>query len=603
MRWLEWIFIGLLIIFAFGLFMVDVWDPDFWWHLKTGEWIVEHRGLPEEDPFSFATLQKDPYTSIDRVRFILTQYWLAQAIMYKVYSLFGFPGISIFRSLILTITILIIILILRYHSVQMVFILPLIAGAILTLRTFTGERPQLFSFLFSALLLYFLERIKNTYRGEQKDFHPPPRYLPFTIPILMILWANIHGGYLYGIVIILIYLVSGWIEILIQRYKYKSDTRIRPHTFFTIVGIISILSTLINPNKYLGLIYTFHDPSSIFYFQSIMEMIPTYRLYTELPIYSGMLILTTLAIGIDIVRQRKVDIYYLLLFLFNALFSLSAVRYVPFFIISGSFLLGRYLNMILPLKIIEKKRPLEITLLVMIFIGISAFSVFKQKITIDTIFMTGVDQNRYPHFAVKFLRNLPPRRIFNAYGWGGYLIWNLYPKYKVFIDGRNLNHEIFLQYSEVMSADRSERYAGRPKWKAILDGYQIDYVLLCPAREGPGGLNIVFELINDKDWHLIYADNISLLFIRDKGEFRDIIRRYNLPPELAYETVLVQALEVARTPLSRTQKMWAYVVAAEMFVRLNKREDAIAYIKKALEIEPDNPELRLYARAMGVGLK
>lgn len=610
----------LLFTFAFGLFMVRVCDPDFWWHLKTGEWIVEHKELPKEDPFSFTTLQKDPYTPIDRVKFILTQYWLAQIIMYKIYALWGFAGISIFRSLILILTMGIIVLILRKHKVNDFLILPIALTAAIMFRGGVGERPQLFSFLFAALLIYLLER----YRKRSSEFgvqssgiksseHSNPPSSPFSkgekegdyfkggvrelyaIPPLMVLWSNLHGGYIYGIAILLIYMLSGWINILIERFGGKSDTDIRQQFIFTAVGIIAVLASFINPNTYYGIIDQFrYQP--ITYMRSIQEMKPTYIYYKVKPEYFITLILLTLLIIVDIIRKRRADTCHILLFIFNAALSLSAVRFVPFFAISGSFLLGIYLNAFLYPNGSGKKIWIKVIPVSAVFLFIAGFALYSGAISAKDMYRTDVEYGRYPYGATNILKALPPKRIFNAYGWGGYLIWNLYPSYQVFIDGRGLNQEIFLQYGEVLRADKSGII---PKWKAILDGYQIDYLLLCPAREGTEGLNVISELIKDQDWRLIYADSLSLLYIRNKEEFKDIIGKYNLPPELAYETILVQAIEVANASLTRNDKVVAYMIAADMSMRLNMTKDARDYAKKALELVPDNPHVKSFAIAIG----
>src|SRR4030042_3372711 len=77
------ILITLLLLFIFNVFAVDIWDPDFWWHLKTGEYIYQTRALPEKDPFAFTSLPKDPlHPESKRIRFILNQYWLSWVTFY-----------------------------------------------------------------------------------------------------------------------------------------------------------------------------------------------------------------------------------------------------------------------------------------------------------------------------------------------------------------------------------------------------------------------------------------------------------------------------------------------------------------------------------------
>ncbi|HYA26438.1 MAG TPA: hypothetical protein VEE82_00430 [Thermodesulfovibrionales bacterium] len=594
----------LLLTFALGVFMVDIWDPDFWWHLATGKWIVEHGKLPDEDPFSFTTLQKDPFAPVNRVKFILTQYWLAQVVLYKIYSLWGLAGISIFRALILTLTSGIIMLILRYHKVHPVFILPLAALSILVLKANTGERPQLFSFLFAALILYLLERHRSNSRREE-GYPPLPPFSKkrlgglYALPFLMALWSNLHGGFIYGVVIIGIYIFSGWVEILLGRVRGKEDLPVKSHTLFTAIGMIAILATVINPNTYHTISDQFRYQPTV-YFMNIQEMQPTYKFYQERAGYFVMLILLTVVMLIDAIRHKRVDINHLSLFLFNALLSMSAVRFVPFFIISGSFLLGIYLKPYLPLKEFEKRKWLEGVFLLTIALAIAAYSFFVEGISIRNLYRTGVNYSLYPYGSANFLKTLPPGKLFNPYTWGGYLIWTLYPEHPVFIDGRGLNQEIFLEYNEVEKMSSSEKFAGMPKWKGILDGYNVDYLILAPLMEFSSDWSLINTLAADQDWQLIYADDFSLIYVRKKKEFSDVINRYRLPSDLAYATTAWQAVQKAKGETVKGKKLEYYLVAADSFMKMDKVENARYSLNKAHEIDPENSAVKEYGKAIGM---
>ena len=89
-RWSKLAALSLTLICLIGLFSTEIADTDFWWHLKTGQYIVEHRSLPIPDPFAYTT----SLTNEDQVRhFNLTHEWLAQALLFMVYNLAGFPAI------------------------------------------------------------------------------------------------------------------------------------------------------------------------------------------------------------------------------------------------------------------------------------------------------------------------------------------------------------------------------------------------------------------------------------------------------------------------------------------------------------------------------
>jgi hypothetical protein len=231
---------------------------------------------------------------------------------------------------------------------------------------------------------------------------------------------------------------------------------------------------------------------------------------------------------------------------------------------------------------------------------IVVFVLTSKNIEWNKIFRTSSNTYFYPAGASEFMKSyLPPERIFNAYAWGGYLLWRLYPDYKVFIDGRGLNQEIFLQYAEVNRVERSEQYAGRPKWKAILDGYNIDYIVIAPFLKLSSEHDLAYALANDKDWKLIYADDTALLFIRDSREFEELIRKYSLPKNVVYAVTAKQALNRVKMEKTRRKKVMSYLAAVDAFIRLDNREDAKYALKKAFELDPENDTIQSYLKALG----
>jgi hypothetical protein len=101
--WLKGATLVLVAICLVGLFSTQITDTDFWWHLKTGQYIVEHGSLPFPDPFAYTTSAVPRYPGEAQVRhFNLTHEWLSQVLMYLIYRVAGFPGIILTRAILLT---------------------------------------------------------------------------------------------------------------------------------------------------------------------------------------------------------------------------------------------------------------------------------------------------------------------------------------------------------------------------------------------------------------------------------------------------------------------------------------------------------------------
>ncbi len=215
--------LALATIFLFGLFSPEIYDSDFWWHLRTGQFVVEHRALPVPDPFSWTTsFAHDTYPGESRTRqFNLTHEWLAQVAFYAVYRIAGFPGIVAARALTMTAICALAGLIAwrRRNSVYTGILAALAAASVL--RLFALDRPYQITYLFLLVTLAVLE-----FR----------RFL-WLLPPLFLIWANCHGGYFLG-----------WIVML--AWCAESVVRRRPDRPLWLATALSILASGINPNGF-----------------------------------------------------------------------------------------------------------------------------------------------------------------------------------------------------------------------------------------------------------------------------------------------------------------------------------------------------------------
>jgi hypothetical protein len=165
-------------LFLLGLFSPEIYDTDFWWHLRTGQYIVETRSLPSPDPFAWTTAQaRDTYPGESRTRqFNLTHEWLAQAILYGAWRAGGFAGVVAMRAASLTAVCGLIGLAAwrRRRSLPGAVAAAFAASSVFAI--FALDRPYQVTFLFLAATLVAME-----YR----------RHLWF-LPPLFLVWANCH---------------------------------------------------------------------------------------------------------------------------------------------------------------------------------------------------------------------------------------------------------------------------------------------------------------------------------------------------------------------------------------------------------------------------
>ena len=98
------ILLALPAVLLMGWFSPEISDTDFWWHLKTGQYIYEHHALPVPDPFAYTSAMGAPaYAGEERTRYFnLTHEWLTQWLVYGIYRAAGFGGVVLFRAALLT---------------------------------------------------------------------------------------------------------------------------------------------------------------------------------------------------------------------------------------------------------------------------------------------------------------------------------------------------------------------------------------------------------------------------------------------------------------------------------------------------------------------
>ncbi|MGC2048167.1 MAG: hypothetical protein WA635_06115, partial [Gallionella sp.] len=174
----EWLAIAALLVTFFGYFAIKVWDIDFWWHIAAGRNILESGAIPGTDPFGVY----DADSVLGQT--ILKSQWLGQVMLYEVFHWFDLDGIILFRAGLLTLCLAIVYLRCRLAGTAGLYGLGITALAGMAILQHTGERPQLFSFLFMALIFLLLD----LFMANGK------RWQLYCIPLVMLLWSNAHGG-------------------------------------------------------------------------------------------------------------------------------------------------------------------------------------------------------------------------------------------------------------------------------------------------------------------------------------------------------------------------------------------------------------------------
>ena len=286
----------LLFLIAFLLYFLPVIDPDIW-HIKTGEYIAKTLSLPEDDPFSYTA------DNNERTKFILKQYWFAQLIYYAAYKAGGWWGIVVLR---LIVYFSIIFLFLRHSkNLNLYLRIGLVGFLIFALNNYLADRPVAFSLLFFSLTIYLIEKEKY-----------------FSIPFVMLIWANCHGGFITGDLLLFFY----GLDFLRQR-RYKA----------ALLLLSGILASLLNPNLWGAFTeFIYGNPE---YYKGIVEYTSPVKILIEQKrlklAYYGLALGAVFLLLVPKMRKfRLSEIFIIGMFLF---FAFKHVRVIPFLSIFLSF--------------------------------------------------------------------------------------------------------------------------------------------------------------------------------------------------------------------------------------------------------------------------
>jgi len=475
-----------ILSFTLGAYLVQpIWDTDFWWHIASGKWIIESLAIPNTDPFGVFP-NPDPI----RLDTVLRGQWLGQVVLFLSFDYLGTNGILALRALIiLTSLALVVRRATLLHSTKTVTLLYVGLAGIIAIG-FTGTRPQLFSFLFAALIFLFVDRFNHQFaQGRQYK-------LLILLPVVAILWANFHGAVILGTVLLFMY----------SSYKLvESFITTRSFSLYSIALMISSLlffiGSLLTPNGIDTYLYLVNLEGSQLQ-QLTSEYVSSLRLYTLGYTYVqgwiGLLLLISL-IGIVGLYPRYKGEAGISLFLL--IISVAYYRYLAFLIfISGPYICLGISNLI---KKIESTRLVFTPRTDNYFslaIGVVALIALVLGMINHSIFRGGINPGAFPISAVAFIKNNNiTGRAFNYFRWGGYLIWNLPNKVKPYIDGRMLDTKKLPPYTHMLWAT--------PQGISLFERQQFDLVILPWRTAYSGETYKLHQYLNRQPtWRLIYRD-------------------------------------------------------------------------------------------------
>jgi hypothetical protein len=470
--------LALCALLLLGLFSREVYDSDFWWHLRTGQYIVGKRALPFPDPFAWTTARAPdayPGEALTR-RFNLTHEWLAQVVFYAVWRTGGIPAIVAARALTLTAFCAFAGLIAWRRRGNFYAALAATLASASLAQEFALDRPYLFTWLLLAATLAILEFRRGLW----------------LLPPLFALWANCHSGFFLG-----------WIVLGAWCAQSLVDRRRDPALWIS--SVLSVLASGLNPNGY-AVFRTLLDYQSSYLTSRLLEWARP-SLWPPSP-FSLLLVAAAATL---VWARRRVPVADWLIFAAFAAAALAAQRNTILVALISPILIAAYL----PWKWRWNTRSLFVVCRPSVLAALLA-AALATGMARGSFFEFRAAEWKIPNGATDFLAlHRVTQPMFNTYEYGGYLIWRLWPGQRTFIDGRALSESVFRDYTRILyNHDSSD---GMPAAEDLLNRYGIQVIVMNTFEYTTGPVYLLAPALADPAqtaWKLVYNDPRALVFMR-----------------------------------------------------------------------------------------
>jgi hypothetical protein len=471
-------------------------DGDTGYHIRAGEYIIDTLSIPKHDIFSFLSPPL-PWTAHE---------WLSEVIMAILHRAFGLTGITIFFSFLISLVYYLLYKIIKTDEDNIIGVVIIVLLVLLSSQIHWLARPHIFSLAIMVIWYFLLD-----------EFHYRHRNRLFLLPPIMLLWVNLHGGFLAGFILIGIYLFGNVAKFITSQIAEKDIHKKKVRLLGLTTGACLLVS-LINPFGYHILLFPFKLVSNKFIMDHVTEfMSPNFH---EFMPFKYLLLLIILIFAIS---KLKLNLIELLLILTFTNMSLYSVRYIPLFgIIVAPILLRQFRPMLEQsdgkfAQFFNKRSDgiSEIDSSTKGYLWPVAAVVLVVVLAINGKLYYKFDSQKKPVVAVEFMKaeNLQGN-MFNNDEFGDYIIYAAWPVYKVFFDGRSDMYGVYRlkEYLKLVNV--------RPGWDEVLKKYDIHWIIY------NANSTLSVFLSQRDDWKLIYADKVASIFVKNTPENQHLIEKY-----------------------------------------------------------------------------
>ncbi len=557
------VFLVLLLFLALSYSQrINLMTSDLGRHLKNGQIFFE-----EHHPIA------TNYYSYTEPNFpTVNHHWLTGVIFFLIVQWFGFVGVSVFYTILFLLTFYFFFMISRrlsnfhYAVFCTLLVVPLITSRL-------EIRPEGFSYLFLSIYFFLL------YKFKLKEI---PAWLLWIIPVLQILWVNIHIFFIFGLFILGVFWADAWWSGFAWArrnsiHENKGGEKFPDLDFligsspearqYFILLSISILVCFLNPFGFKGVLvpflifkeygYMLAENQSVFFMQ---RRFPDHPMYAH---FEAVFLLTAASfVPVFLRKEIKNNLLSLVLMGIFSLLAFKAIRMIPLFglfavpCIASNIQVGLTDCLLKNKEKLQKEKKIKKAVgrvflsasVVLLFLGLQSTTFYYSpyvklyygqnipEIRQSANWLMYIFQNPQKILglipgvnasAEFFQQNKIDGPIFNNYDIGGYLIYHLFPKEHVFVDNRPEAYSVSFFKDIYVPMQENE-----DTWKRMEEAYQFNAIYFFRRDITPWAQPFLFKRIQDPSWAPVFVDQFTIIFVKRNAKNATLIRRYELPKSM-----------------------------------------------------------------------
>ena len=479
-------------------------DAGIGWHIRTGQLILQTGAVPRVDPFS-ATMGGHAWYAWE---------WFYDAVVGWLERIAGLNAVVFANAFVIAATFALVFRRMIARSTGMIVAVALVLLAVFASSIHFLARPHVVSWLLTLAFFEILREFELDGRAARLLW----------LPTIMLVWVNVHGGFLVGLALIGLFFVAAIPQAIFGGNRELRAVGVRRMKALAVVTAACGVVTFANPYGYRLHDHIYRYLTDRFLMDHIDEFLSPNFHGAAQKCFALLILITIVAVAIS---RRKICVSEMLVTAFAVYSGLYAARNIPVASILLVLIVGPRLSAAIRSASDEGKLSADGGRLLARFAGFEGRmsaqeSVLRGHWLAVASVLVGVwiclhggrlgatqvmnasfDAKRFPVQAVEWLKRQPPRGpVFCTDSWGGYLIYRAYPSLKAVVDDRHdmYGAEYFKQYLKIIRVE--------PGWDAALSETRADWLLL-PVQSSAATL-----LREVPNWSVAYSDETAVVFER-----------------------------------------------------------------------------------------